>query len=214
MKRNRLFILGIVTVLVALLSLTLVSGTFAKYTSTATGSDTAKVAKWSVEVNDHQIANNDPQTVDFNLFEVAKVYDTNGVTDFTAAGTDDADVKNGSEDALIAPGTWGKCAVVIENLSEVTAKATVTFAQTNGSNVPMEYSLDGSAWTSNIGTLSVTTADLAIESGSETVNLWWRWVFEGGTDALDTADTALGIAAQTTAPSVVVTATIVAEQVD
>ena len=213
MKRNRLFILGIVTVLVALLSLTLVSGTFAKYTSTATGSDTAKVAKWSVEVNDHEIANATQQTVEFSLFDAAKVYDTKDA-DFTVAGTDDADVKNGSTDALIAPGTWGKCAVVIENLSEVTAKATVTFAQTNSSNVPMEYSLDGSTWTSNIGTLSVTTADLAIESGSETVNLWWRWVFEGGSEALDTADTALGIAAQTTAPSVVVTATIVATQVD
>ena len=43
MKRNKLFIAGIVTVFVALLSLTLVSSTLAKYTSTVSGADTATV---------------------------------------------------------------------------------------------------------------------------------------------------------------------------
>lgn len=46
MKKNKLFIIGLVTVFVALLSLTLVSSTFAKYVTTGTGSASARVAKW------------------------------------------------------------------------------------------------------------------------------------------------------------------------
>lgn len=46
MKKNRLFVLGLVTVFVALVSLTFVSSTWAKYTTSATGSDQARVAYW------------------------------------------------------------------------------------------------------------------------------------------------------------------------
>ena len=53
MKRNKLFILGICTVMVALVSLSLVSGTWAKYTSTVSGSSAARVAKWDVVYTDN-----------------------------------------------------------------------------------------------------------------------------------------------------------------
>ena len=41
MKKNKIFTLGLVITFVFVVSLTLVSGTFAKYTSTVTGNDSA-----------------------------------------------------------------------------------------------------------------------------------------------------------------------------
>lgn len=49
MKKNKLFVLGLVTVFVALVSLTLVSSTWAKYTTSASGEDSARVAYWGFD---------------------------------------------------------------------------------------------------------------------------------------------------------------------
>ena len=46
MKKNKFFMLGIITVFVAILSLTFVSSTFARYTSQVSGTDSARVAIW------------------------------------------------------------------------------------------------------------------------------------------------------------------------
>ena len=59
--------------ILTMLSLCLVSNTYAKYTSTFAGSDTAIVAKWDVSAGDAST------TID--LFNSSKIYDTNGVTD-------------------------------------------------------------------------------------------------------------------------------------
>lgn len=51
--------------LVAVLAVTMmftmcfVGGTFAKYTSSATGTDNANVAKWDIEVNNNNITTSD-----------------------------------------------------------------------------------------------------------------------------------------------------------
>lgn len=52
MKKNRLFVLGLVTVFVALVSLTFVSSTWAKYTTTQSGQDSARVAYWGFNEKD------------------------------------------------------------------------------------------------------------------------------------------------------------------
>ena len=44
-----------------------VGGTFAKYTSSATGSDSARVAKWSFKVSETDIAQS--TSINFNLFD-------------------------------------------------------------------------------------------------------------------------------------------------
>lgn len=220
MKRNRLFILGIVTVLVALLSLTLVSGTFAKYTSQATGSDSARVAKWSIKVGTTEIANATPQTIIFDLFNTVK--DT--------AGADEADVKVGSGETIVAPGTSGNFELVLTNESEVTAQLALAVdpAETDN-NIPLQFSVDGTNWKDS---LALALADVAVADlklgftgnssalpTSKTVNVQWRWVFEGTTEGAhtgqtDVTDTDLGIAAQGTAPTYSVTLKVTATQVD
>ena len=174
MRKNRLFILGIFTVMVALVSLSLVSGTWAKYTSTVSGSDSARVAKWAFTTVD--LAH---EKVEFNLFNSIK--DSNG----TDAETDVAA-------NLIAPGTSGSFSFSVKNESEVNAVYTVAYTS-NEAGVPLVFSTDGSSWVGTLEELNVT--DAAFDMG-DTVNITvhWKWAFEGGEAAgwQDSNDTSLG----------------------
>ena len=52
MKNNKLVRLVVIALLITMVGLILISNTYAKYTSTIAGSDTAIVAKWSVSAGD------------------------------------------------------------------------------------------------------------------------------------------------------------------
>ena len=69
---NALIKFTMLVLILTMLSLCLVSNTYAKYTSTFAGSDTAIVAKWSVSAGDAG------QTT-INLFDASKIYDTNSL---------------------------------------------------------------------------------------------------------------------------------------
>lgn len=51
MEKNRMMRLASALLILTLLTTCMISGTFAKYTTQATGEDTARVAKWGVTVN-------------------------------------------------------------------------------------------------------------------------------------------------------------------
>ena len=202
-KDNKLGKFVAFVLLVTLVALILVANTYAKYTTTKDLDAVATVAKWAIKLGDKDITQN--ETASFDLFTTVK--DTNGSTE--------EDVSNGK----IAPGTQGSFEVKIENASEVTAKYTVTFDSENTSSIPVEFSVDGgNNWNSDISQLKLTGE---LKAGAKTTDaaptIPWRWVFERGTEDLEkstnnTADTALGIA--TAAPTVKVTAHLVAEQLD
>lgn len=200
MKKSKTMRIASLLLVLVLVTTCFVGTTFTKYTSSANGTATATVAKWSIEVNDEQIAvTNGPKTVSFDLFSTIK--DSNGTDDET-------DVVSGK----IAPGTSGAFNLKVENLSEVTANYAITFEVTNGSNVPLQYSADGTTWKSDISEIySDLSGNLDKINGetvdSETEIVYWKWEFNGD-------DTALGIAAQNSAPTVTVAATITATQVD
>lgn len=177
--------------ILTMLSLCLVSNTYAKYTSTFAGSDTAIVAKWDVSAGDAST------TID--LFNSSKIYDTNNVTDYTQGGTDDTDVTNGTADGIIAPGTWGSFSYSVSNNSDVNATYTVDYTVT-AANVPLEWSVDGSAWSTNLSNVSTTALNMGATAN---VTVYWRWAFNGD----DTADTALGTATTLARPEVTITTT-------
>lgn len=194
-----------------------VAGSVAKYTSATTGDDTATVAKWHFEVNDVNFATQPEQTLIFDLFTTS-TFEEDG-------STADDSVKAG----LIAPGTGGQFALKVENLSEVDAKFGIVLEETNANDVFIQYSLDQNEWYDDFAAINskLTDADHALvkETGAETVNVYWRWCFNGnaGDSAVltdshqgqnDVADTALGIMGQTAAPTVTVKATLTATQVD
>jgi len=202
--KNKLQRFMILVLALTIVSLMLVSGTYAKYTSSATGSDTATVAKWAIKVGSTSadtLITGSSSTVTFDLFSTIK--DSNG----TDAETD---VSAG----LIAPGTSGAFSLKVKNESEVTAEALVSLDITNANNVPIQFSLDGgSSWQDGTDGATLAPASgmtLAIGSAEQTIDVMWRWIFNGN----DATDTGLGVAAQTSAPTVVVAASIVANQVD
>lgn len=173
MKKNIAMRLASGLMLSCLLSTCVISGTFAKYTSTVSGTDTARIAKWSFELNDTSITNG----FTFNLF--------NTIND-TANDAKEEDVKAD----LIAPGTEGSFAIKLENLSEVDAVYSIDFTETltGAADVPVNYSLDGTTWGS-IDSLDKNQVDIAMETGAETITVYWQWAYEGD----NAADTTLGL---------------------
>lgn len=192
MKRNKLFILGICTVMVALVSLSLVSGTWAKYTSTISGEDTAKVAKWSVlfEGKDAALTN----SFDFDLF---------GTINDTKDGNPEADVESADSNVkVIAPGTQGSFVFDLVNNSEVTAAYAVDFTVTSTDAIPVQFRFKDGEWKDSIDDLDIafdnsaspTTNPLAANGGNKTLTIEWQWIYNGD----DSTDTALGTAGSAT----------------
>jgi len=208
-----------------------VSGTYAKYTSTFTGSDSARVAKWAFKIGDitDTSAENAGTTFTFDLFKT--------IND-TKDGNKETDVKDGQANLaegatgenIIAPGTQGSFTVALQNLSEVTAKYSLELTETNAGNVPIEYSIDnGATWiiatevdgVRTIAFTGITDETLIMNAGADTTKtIQWRWAFEGkdsenyttGDNAqTDATDTTLGIGGTAT---VTVDAKVIVTQVD
>ena len=172
-----------------------VSGTYAKYTRALSGSDTATVAKFSVEAT----GLNKEQNATISLFDTVKEADVT------------ANEENVASDK-IAPGTGGEFTTTLTNKSEVDVKAVITLKETsNTSNVPIEYSLDKTTWKKASELTKEVNLDYVGKASATTnddVTIYWRWAFEG----TDTADTALGEA--TTAPTVETQVTATFTQID
>lgn len=198
MKKNKIFTLGLVITFVFVVSLTLVSGTFAKYTSTVTGNDSASVAKWAFQYGTSEGTLSDvdlssTKTIAFNLFDT--ILDTNGDTETDVAAN------------KIAPGTKGSFQFVVKNVSEVNATFDLTLELT-GAQVPFQYTIqvDEGAASSASTTLPMLNNQAINMNASTTITITWEWPFEGN----DETDTTLGIEAST----VTIKATIVFVQVD
>lgn len=191
MKKNRMMRLASVLLVLCMLTTCVISGTFAKYTTTASGSDTARVAKWDIKLEESAMS----ETFTFDLFNTVK--DSNGTDNET-------DVKAGENETIIAPGTSGSFEINLKNDSEVNAKYSINYTVTNESNIPVEYKIGDGEWTSNITTLNA--ADVAINMGSSaSVTVQWRWAYENNADAADTILGTNGTATITVAAEVTVT---------
>ena len=202
MKNNKTVKFMALVLFVTILAIILVSGTYAKYTTSATGSDTATVAKWSIKLGDEDIAKSTEKTFTIDLFS-------------TITNTDGSEEKNvkKTDGTLIAPGTMGSFTLAsLKNESEVNAKYSVTYTLKNESGVPLEFTTnkdDESSWKSDFTTINVSNEALAMDATATTATVYWRWAFTKDT-ARDTSDTTLG----TTTPTVTLTAKIDVEQAD
>ena len=202
MKNNRIVKFMVLVLFVTILAIILVSGTYAKYTTSATGSDTATVAKWSIKLGDEDIAKSTEKTFAIDLFSTITNTD----------GSEETNVKK-TDKSLIAPGTMGSITLLsLKNESEVNAKYSVTYTLLNESGVPLEFTTnkdDESSWKSDITAVNVSNEALAMDATATTATVYWRWAFTKD-KARDTSDTTLG----TTTPTVTLTAKIDVEQAD
>lgn len=195
MKKNKLMRLASVLLVAVLLTTSVISGTFAKYVSTSNGSDSARVAKWDIKLEDAAIAN----TFTFDLFNTVK--DSDGTNPEGDIATNDG--------TIIAPGTSGSFEINLKNDSEVNAKYAIAYTVTNANNIPVEYKIGTGTWTSDLTTLNATDVDINM-GDSAAVTVEWRWAYFVD-NAKDDADTALGLDGTAT---ITVTADVTVTQVD
>lgn len=209
--------MSVLAILVLAISITAfsVAGTYAKYTSTDTISDKARVARWNIN-----------ELVNVSLFE--DTYNSGSVRNLD----DDTSVID-----VIAPGTKGSYDFKLEGAVETnyTIKANVTAEETNGLEGRVVYYLkDGdTVLNSDTSLAGLKSAIEALYDGTtiyaagnleeKTYTIEWEWVFEKTTtveeqtvvDATnDSTDTALGNASAegTNVPEVEITVDFVVTQ--
>lgn len=205
MKKNTRKIFVLLLIAMVAVGTYFVAGTYARYASQVTGTSEATVAKWEWKADNVSIDLSSTKTFTFSLFDTVKEVDTTTAEEHVSSG-------------VIAPGTGGTVTVVLANTSEVDATYAVAFSVVDA-GVPLEFSADGSTWktAAQISQLNIAATDIAKVNGTANITLKWRWAFGSSadvTDATNIADTALGIAAQTTPVQPTVTATVTMLQKD
>lgn len=120
MKKNRMMRLASLLLVLTLATTSILSGTFAKYVTTGEVSDSARVAKFGVEVS-----------ASGNLFS-STYYSTNGTS--TSSGAGDTITVQGEENAkVVAPGTTntGSLNFGITGTPEVKVKVSLSMEETS-----------------------------------------------------------------------------------
>ena len=199
MKKNWIYKLGFLVIMLTLITTSLVSGTYAKYTTEYTATETVTVAKWvaDFEYNDTAISDD----FEFNLLAT----EDTGVL-FGGIGVDST--------SYIAPGTSGSFKVdYATNGTQVARDVDITMDVSELDPAPtyLKFYLGTDATTGIDITAAVllgTTGNLLDKTygpnavdGDGTINVYWEWPFESGVadpdplvdtltaaDALDTAD--------------------------
>lgn len=238
MRKNKMMRAASGLLVAVLLSTCAISGTFAKYTTSANGTDSARVAKWGFQ----------PTTIDLtNLFDDAYAI-TGEAAKYDATGNT---VKATSENTdVIAPGTTGSAdfgftyggADIDKNgtkddAPEVAYQFTVS---TDGSqiadgiknNTNIQWKLDNGNWGTwddmiaaikNLSGAATGTQqyepgqlpDAFKKAGANTHTVYWRWLFKtsgNDMDAQDVKDTIMGN--KETLDEVKLQITITATQID
>lgn len=121
MEKNRMMRLASALLILTLLTTCMISGTFAKYTTQATGEDTARVAKWGVTVSTH---------TDLFATSYTNTNDNSGTVT----------VKSEGADKLVAPGTTGTgLGVTSEGTPEVSYEMKIKLDNTTAEMPSLKY---------------------------------------------------------------------------
>jgi len=194
MKKNWILRLGVLAMVLTLVTMPLVSSTYAKYVTSATGSDTARVAKWGVVVN-ADVKNIFGDAYDVTPSDLSVDYATGTVTVKAAADNTN----------IVAPGTKGNFSFGVSGQPEVSVAMTydATIALSNwtviasGDYQPIKWTIqrssdnkywDGDSWEASSSNLTAAQLDALIDSldadyapnattlaNTYTVN--WEWPF-------------------------------------
>lgn len=211
-----------VLLIMVLLTSSVISGTFAKYVTSDSGSDKARVAKFGVEV-----------AIEDSIFADKYEFDED-------KGTLTGNYSVASTEKVVAPGTAGKLAAIEitgqpEVAVEVTYDATVTFDgwAVDGDDFycPLVLTINGNDYYLE-GYTSASEAKAAIENiikayskryevntiltnkDADELAISWSWPFYTS-DANDVKDTALGdAAAEGTASTIELKVTCTVTQID
>ena len=213
MKKTKLMRAALLLLVLTLVTSCFVGGTFAKYTTSATGSDTARVARWGF--NKASVVLND-------LFKTA--YDNvQGKADVIAPGTtNSATFSFAYGGATTAPEVAytftvsaddSKCAQSIKDNKNIQWKLDNGAWGTWDALITAINALDGNKPDNKYAPGELPDAFTAAEGNTHTV--YWRWLFDGTSDGAtdqDKTDTDMGNAVDLA--NVTLKITVTATQVD
>ena len=219
MRKNRMMRLASVLLVCVLLTTSVISGTFAKYTTSVTSSDKARVANWGFE-----------RTNSMDL------------TDLFLSSYDNVNSENGED--VIAPGTWGDTVFNFaydetngaegpEVAYTFTVKVEDECAEEIKDNVNILWSLDGveyktddagKSWDKMVAAIKAMSGEEdgsceyepntlpdAFSTDDSNHTIAWRWIFSNS-QGNDTYDTNMGNNDVLAKCSIKIT--ITAEQID
>ncbi len=191
MKKNLTFKLGLFCVALVLVSTCFITNAWARYTSTVTATDTARVAKFDVTFKNGttKIENN----AQINIFDTS-----------LKNIKQDENEKNVNTEKLVAPGSNGSFQIVVTNKSEVSVKITIggelvdaSGNKLSGDATPIKFCVkaDGSSLSDSdtftdlnqIGSFDIDVNNT--DNTDKTYTVYWKWVT---TD--DASDTKFGTA--------------------
>lgn len=199
MKKNKMMRIASVLLVAVLLSTCAISGTFAKYTTSDTKSSSARVAKWDID-----FAANDDTTKEFKFDLFNTIKDNDGTSTET-------DVKEGTDEKIIAPGTSGSFTISLKNLSEVTAQYAIEYTVT-ADGIPVQFSTNNTDWDDDIANVTASSdTRLEMNAAATNITIYWKWPFTAKDPNTDEKDTNLGKA---DAATITVVATVTVTQVD
>lgn len=235
MKKNTMMRLAAILLVGVLLTTSVIGGTFAKYTTSGTtGTETARVAKFGVEI----------VTTNFDtLFN--KEYAANAVYKDKADVTIGTTVSASDDDDLVAPGTSGSFAdIKITGTPEVAVDVKIAAEVVVSNNWTVDSAfycpivvtvagtpISGLDYTSAADFATAiktaidgksdkyapgTVLDATYGDGKTTLDVEWAWAFNGdGVKQTDEKDTALGeLAADGTELTISIKIDITVEQLD
>ena len=228
MKKTKFMRAALLLLVLTLITSCFVGGTFAKYTTSANGTDTARVAYWGF--------NKENSTIDIALF--SKTYDNvSGAEDVVAPGTEKSAefgfkyTGNGNITAPEVAYTFGVKAEMAGSYAALDSNPNFKWTLKAGNaESATEYNtvaellkainnLSGS--TNGSGTMTYQPGELPAAFGTAAANanctVGWKWAFEtttndGADAAQDAIDTAMGNAANL--DNVTLKITITATQID
>lgn len=227
--KNKTLRLSLIVLLLAIVTMCVITGTLARYVETVSGTDSARVAKFAykAKVGATEFT---ASPVTINLF--------NTINDGEVYGAE----ANINTEKLVAPGTCGSFDIVAENTSETKVAVTYSMAETNNNDVPIVYVIKNGATskyysavetgTITLGSdikekLEISTDTITIDGDLDdmladvslqlnatdgtdankttaTTTVAWFWAFGNGTT--DTRDTGLGKLATLPTVNVVINA--------
>lgn len=234
MRKNKMLRMASALLILVLLTTSVVGGTFAKYVTTAKGTDTARVAKWGVEIT----ANG---TTFASSYANDAVIGTTAIGDGTSVATSEANTK------LVAPGTKGNMAkMTLSGTPEVAVRVSYTgefeindkWVDKDGNfYCPLTIKLSKGSTTENISGASYTSksdfetavnnaikgyqvdyepnTDLSTKN-TDSLSIDWEWPFSSSAEN-DVKDTYLGgqaAANPSNAATVTVAVTTTVTQID
>lgn len=210
MRKNKMMRLASCLLVAVLLTTSMISGTFAKYVTEASGSDSARVAKWGVTVD---VAVDGAFATEYDADTTANDKAGTAIAKTVVAAADDNDnlVAPGTEGDLLKTATIAGTPEVAVNVKQVADLTLEGWVVSGNDYCPIVFTVDGETYgmtgikdadgnavTKAYGSVAdlVAAVETALNGDvnypantnlAEIHTVTWEWAFEGNDDVKDTA---------------------------